>query len=609
MDIDLSYNLVERVQTQTATEYNRKGKPLAEPVMSMFSYEASGEQQSQSGPQAPEPMLETFNYDDLGNRQDYVRDIGLGYTHSETYTTNDFNQYTQITTDPLVGSIVSESLQYDLAGNLIVDKQGYQYFYDEENRLIGVDDINNNPVVDYEYDAFGRRIRMEDAATNVTSYYYYDMDWRVTSEYEHATSLSATEPPKLARSFIYGNGIDEVLGMFCPGSPESGSTSDLTTLGQFAATWLKTSTDSGYNGTFDTNTDNKITLPDFTSLRTGWTYQSAGPEQRWYYLKDGLGSVMGVVGSHSRAESEFYLYDVYGKSNDQTHIGNPYRFTGRRLDILDQGQFELQYNRNRYYHNDLGRWLNPDPAGYVDGLNKYQYVMSNPTGHVDPDGKVAKPVLNALSKLVGASFTVSGMASEFNPYSLSITKISDDTPIAAPTISVAPYWHNLDIYFQWNLRDKGNILKFCEADLEGKPCNPKKYFLVDSIRTVCKNWRYKIEYLHRNKLGKLHQGFTNNLGDVRTEILNMYTDLHWKSFDCDCRSKTWKIDTEDINKNYNILERRARQMYLDYINWNGGDYTPYYINQYLMPLGYNQFSYQTDYLAKILERLGVFRIQ
>ncbi len=103
-------------------EYNRKGKPLAEPVMSMFSYEASGEQQSQSGPQTPYPTIETFNYDDLGNRQDYVRDIGLGYTHSETYTTNDFNQYTQITTDPILGSIVTDSLQYDLAGNLIVDK-------------------------------------------------------------------------------------------------------------------------------------------------------------------------------------------------------------------------------------------------------------------------------------------------------------------------------------------------------------------------------------------------------------------------------------------------------------------------------------------------------
>jgi hypothetical protein len=42
--------------------------------------------------------------------------------------------------------------------------------------------------------------------------------------------------------------------------------------------------------------------------------------------------------------------------------------------------------RNRYLHPRLGRWLERDRAGYVDGMNLYQYVMSNPAGLVDPTG-------------------------------------------------------------------------------------------------------------------------------------------------------------------------------------------------------------------------------
>ncbi len=66
--------------------------------------------------------------------------------------------------------------------------------------------------------------------------------------------------------------------------------------------------------------------------------------------------------------------------------GNPYLFTGRRVDILDYGSLKIQYNRNRYYDYYTGRWLTHDPAGYVDGMNLYEYVASNPIRNFDPDG-------------------------------------------------------------------------------------------------------------------------------------------------------------------------------------------------------------------------------
>ena len=43
--------------------------------------------------------------------------------------------------------------------------------------------------------------------------------------------------------------------------------------------------------------------------------------------------------------------------------------------------------RNRTYNPRLGRWQQRDPAGYVDGMNLYEYVRSMPHAGTDPLGK------------------------------------------------------------------------------------------------------------------------------------------------------------------------------------------------------------------------------
>ncbi|MDP1662907.1 MAG: RHS repeat-associated core domain-containing protein, partial [Phycisphaerales bacterium] len=42
--------------------------------------------------------------------------------------------------------------------------------------------------------------------------------------------------------------------------------------------------------------------------------------------------------------------------------------------------------RNRFYDPISSRWINRDPAGYIDGLSMYLYVRANPWGLVDPMG-------------------------------------------------------------------------------------------------------------------------------------------------------------------------------------------------------------------------------
>jgi RHS repeat-associated protein len=46
----------------------------------------------------------------------------------------------------------------------------------------------------------------------------------------------------------------------------------------------------------------------------------------------------------------------------------------------------LVFNRARMLHPALGRFMQRDPLGYVDGASLYQYLRSDPTTEHDPLG-------------------------------------------------------------------------------------------------------------------------------------------------------------------------------------------------------------------------------
>ena len=87
------------------------------------------------------------------------------------------------------------------------------------------------------------------------------------------------------------------------------------------------------------------------------------------------------------------------------------RYSGKELDATG-----LYYYGFRYYAPWLGRWLNPDPAGTVDGLNLYRMVNNNPIVFFDVDGLAPDTLVIFTQKrerLEGENGTILKVANSF----------------------------------------------------------------------------------------------------------------------------------------------------------------------------------------------------
>ena len=65
-----------------------------------------------------------------------------------------------------------------------------------------------------------------------------------------------------------------------------------------------------------------------------------------------------------------------------SNIGNPLYFAAARLDTAS-GLYSMGF---RWYSAQLGRFVQPDPAGLIGGINGYAYVGNNPLLAIDPNG-------------------------------------------------------------------------------------------------------------------------------------------------------------------------------------------------------------------------------
>jgi RHS repeat-associated protein len=108
-------------------------------------------------------------------------------------------------------------------------------------------------------------------------------------------------------------------------------------------------------------------------------YEGSGTSDRRFLHSDERGSVVAVTNS-SGTTLNVNGYDEHGIPSS----GNAGRFqyTGQTW-LPELGMY---YYKARIYSPTLGRFLQPDPIGYGDGMNMYAYVGGDPVNASDPTG-------------------------------------------------------------------------------------------------------------------------------------------------------------------------------------------------------------------------------
>ncbi|RON07311.1 type IV secretion protein Rhs [Pseudomonas brassicacearum] len=131
--------------------------------------------------------------------------------------------------------------------------------------------------------------------------------------------------------------------------------------------------------------------------RLKWLQWPGGERQLRYHLTDHLGSGTLELDEQANVLSREGYYPFGGTAweehSEQNGAYKTHRYSGKERDATG-----LYYYGYRYFAPWLSRWINPDPAGAVDGLNLYGFVGNSPVGHVDGDGRMKERVSDFLAE-------------------------------------------------------------------------------------------------------------------------------------------------------------------------------------------------------------------
>jgi RHS repeat-associated protein len=266
------------------------------------------------------------------------------------------------------GEVDFDDIDY-FSGILAGGWEGRTFVYDEENRLTRVARKDGSSsslyLQEYKYDALGRRVETVDytdsyeecgTADSLTRHVYSG----IQCVEEHHWCIGSSTVWELSREFVWGERFPEPVAMV-----------DWTAAGDVAD----------------------------------------GVEEIVHYIHDSLGNIVGLTDKGNPTAVppvpgklvERYAYDPYGKpyiqywnsgtSTWQTKLrsefNNPFLWTGQRYDAGGSSSTKsigLYHFLFRSYSPELGRWMQRDPLGYVDGVGLYELTVSSPLANTDPLG-------------------------------------------------------------------------------------------------------------------------------------------------------------------------------------------------------------------------------
>ncbi|WP_177209303.1 RHS repeat domain-containing protein [Pseudobutyrivibrio sp. NOR37] len=294
----------------------------------------------------------------------------------------------------------------------------YEYSYDAIGRLIK-STLDGAIKAEYQYDAFGNRTSLTEGNTSTT--YSYDVLDRLLEVNELNNNQS------VVKTYDYdkrGNQTNE----YVDGVLNKTFTFDATGMMSKVTDAVKGQQEDLYNGlgfrVETTRPEEHIEYlcdlsKDYFNLlertvngeKESFVYDKnvismSKKGSNFYYLQDELGSPMYLTGTDGVAVSS-YAFDDFGRNIDPrtgkqkhgyTKDGNiiqPFAFTGYQEDEFSG----LKFAQARFYDARVGRFESRDKVkGFTHApftLNNYSYCFNNPLGLVDRDGNWPELLENA----------------------------------------------------------------------------------------------------------------------------------------------------------------------------------------------------------------------
>jgi RHS repeat-associated protein len=242
-----------------------------------------------------------------------------------TATTNTTNSKNELTASG------GSSLAYDNDGNTLTDENGQTYTYNAWNQMVSAKSAAGATLATYTYDAQGRRIT--DTEGGATTEIYYDNQWQ---------NIEERQGGMVARQNVWGLGYV-----------------------------------------------NQLVERDDNSTNGNLGVSGSGLGERLYAQQDLNWSVVSLVDASGNVVQRA-TFTPYGEATFLTPswstTSDAYSvtvlFQGGRLDTAT-GLYNFQA---RDYDPQSGTWKEQDPAGYVGGINLYEFAMSAPIDIQDPTG-------------------------------------------------------------------------------------------------------------------------------------------------------------------------------------------------------------------------------
>ncbi|GCE13343.1 type IV secretion protein Rhs [Tengunoibacter tsumagoiensis] len=272
----------------------------------------------------------------------------------------------------------------------------------------------------YSYSGNGLNFLLEASTKNASNSvvednkYGYDNNGNITSKQVQSTGLNESYSYNAASELItrtngsgsttYSyDGIGNLIGSTAGGTlsynvlnqtTKNGST-NYTYSGTTQSERVQVNSDTFvYGGLGLTTAKTTAGTTEYVRCSCGLLNNERTPDgKKYYYLFDGLGSVVGMTNSTGQ-EVNAYKYDPYGNivsQQEQSGLNNPWKYAGGYYD----SSTGLTKFGIRYYDPTVGRWTQRTPVGgslqeTLKG-NPYMYADNNPVNEMDPSGALPDP--------------------------------------------------------------------------------------------------------------------------------------------------------------------------------------------------------------------------